>query len=72
MTGTDFPVAGRTPSKPKEPKAPKEAKPAANKKAPTKEKKPVDVSTSHLRTTTTINDNEIRFKMWMVPRNKPA
>lgn len=37
LTGTDFPVAGRAPSKPKE------AKPA-NKKAPAKEKKLVNVS----------------------------
>lgn len=38
LTGTDFPVAGRTPAKPKE--APQKA---ANQKVAPKEKKPVVV-----------------------------
>lgn len=37
ITGTDFPVAGRTPSKPKE-------QVAKQQKAPPKEKKPLPVS----------------------------
>lgn len=43
-TGTDFPVAGRTPTKPKEAKQPKEEKVKQAKQKPAqKEKKPVDV-----------------------------
>ncbi|GLV40122.1 Glutamyl-prolyl-tRNA synthetase [Carabus blaptoides fortunei] len=42
LTGTDFPVAGRTPSKPKEQKAPV-VKSVPNKKAPIKEKKTLDM-----------------------------